>query len=454
MKNDLKHRLLHAIGATSVGPILTAAIQLVSVPVFLHFWGPKLYGEWLVLSAIPIYLGLTDFGFGSVAATEMTMLVARGEKAAALEVFQSTWLMTTGVSLSIGLCVALGLWALPIQKWVPVTLLSRGQLTGILCALSVYVLLDLQWTVIVAGFRSDGNYTLGTHLGNIGRFATNASSIVAVACHASPLLVAVILVVVRLVSNWTCQIVLRRKSPWLTYGYHYSSFKVIRKLFGPALAYMAFPAGNAFSLQGMTIVVGAALGPIAVVMFSTVRTLTRFAYQMVDMVTNSVWTELAVAFGSGNRQLARNIHRCACQASLGLSFAAILFLSLFGVRIYGYWTHHQIVMDISLFHLLLLEVLTNALWFTSSVVSIACNSHQRQAMTYLLSTALSLPIAYILMSWLGLKGAGISLLMVDLCMIGYVLSHSLSLLQDNLAEFSLALLRAPSLGAGNPGGLD
>ncbi len=41
--------------------MLTAAIQLVSVPVFLHFWGPKLYGEWLVLSAIPVYLGFTDY---------------------------------------------------------------------------------------------------------------------------------------------------------------------------------------------------------------------------------------------------------------------------------------------------------------------------------------------------------------------------------------------------------
>jgi O-antigen/teichoic acid export membrane protein len=175
---------------------------------------------------------------------------------------------------------------------------------------------------------------------------------------------------------------------------------------------------------------------------------------MVDMITNSVWTELAVAFGVGNRQLARNIHRCACQASLGLSFTAILFLSLFGVRIYGYWTHHQILMDINLFHLLLLEVLANAFWFTSSVVSMACNRHERQAMVYLLATALSLPLAYILIPWLGLKGAAISLLMVDLCMIGYVLGHSLALLHDNLAEFAFALVRAPSLGAGNPGGSD
>ena len=99
MKNhNLKRRLFHAVGATSLGPVLTAVIQLVSVPMFLHFWGAKLYGEWLVLSAIPIYLGFTDFGFGNVAGSEMTMLVARGAKDAALEVFQSTWLLTTVVS--------------------------------------------------------------------------------------------------------------------------------------------------------------------------------------------------------------------------------------------------------------------------------------------------------------------------------------------------------------------
>ena len=113
MKRNLKYRLFHAIGATSLGPIVTAIIQLVGVPVFLHFWGPKLYGEWLVLSAIPIYLGFTDFGFGGVAANEMTMLVARGEKSAALEVFQSTWVLTTAVSVSFGLCVALGVMGTP-----------------------------------------------------------------------------------------------------------------------------------------------------------------------------------------------------------------------------------------------------------------------------------------------------------------------------------------------------
>jgi O-antigen/teichoic acid export membrane protein len=445
MKRNIKHRLLHAVGATSIGPIVTAIIQLISVPVFLHFWGPKLYGEWLVLSAIPIYLGFTDFGFGSVAANDMTMQVARGEKSAALEVFQSVWVLTTAVSVSFALLVAFGLWALPIERWLKVTLLSRGQVSAILCVLCVYVLLDMQWTVIAAGFRCDGNYALGTLLGNIARFCTNASSIIAVAFHASPLCVAATLVVARLLGNWTCQFVLRRKSPWLHYGQRFARFRVIQKLFGPAVAYMALTAGNSFIYQGMTIVVGAALGPVAVVVFSTTRTLTRFAYQMVDMITNSIWAELSTAFGEGNWLLARKIHRYACQASLGLSSAAILFLMLFGDRIYGYWIHYKVAMDHPLFHILLFEVLANSFWFTSSVVPLACNRHERQSVVYVAATALSLPAAYLLMPRFGLAGAGFSLLLADLCMISYVLPHSLALLHDTPGDFMRALLRFSSL---------
>ena len=245
IQRNLKLRLFHAVGAQSLAPVLTAAIQLVSVPVFLHFWGPKLYGEWLVLSAIPVYLGFTDFGFGSVAGSEMTMLVARDEREAALGVFQSAWLLTTGVSVSFGLCVVAGLWALPVERWLKIDLLARGQVIAILAALCVYVLLDLQWTVIVAGFRCDGNYALGALLGVIVRFCTNAFSVIVVVIHASPLMVALTLVCFRFLGNRICQIVLMRKSPWLRYGYREAHISVIRKLFGPAIAYMAFPAGNA-----------------------------------------------------------------------------------------------------------------------------------------------------------------------------------------------------------------
>jgi O-antigen/teichoic acid export membrane protein len=445
MSSPLKRRLLQSVGATSLGPILTAIIQLVNVPVFLHFWGAKLYGEWLVISALPVYFGLTDFGIGSVAANEMTMMVARGEKNSALEVFQSTWLLTTVVSLSFTTIVALGIWILPIEQWIKVVLLSRGQVMAILCILCVYILLDMQWTVLAAGFRCDGNYALGTLIGNAVRLTTNASAVVAVAFHATPVAVAVCLVVFRLAGNRAGQIALRRKSPWLHYGYRHASTAAIRKLFRPGIAYLAIPAGNAFILQGMTVVVGSVLGPVAVVMYTTVRTLTRFVYQMSDMITNSIWAEMSAAIGSGNQLLARNLHRVACQATIGCSGAAILFLMVFGRLIYGIWTHHRINLDQTLYYILLVEVLANALWFTSSIVPISCNRHERQSIIYVLSTASSLPIAYLLLRWIGLPGAGVSLLVADICMIAYVLTNSLTILHDTPGAFLRALVSAPSL---------
>lgn len=92
-------RLLRGIGATALYPIVSAVIQLVSVPVFLRFWGPSLYGEWLLLSTVPTYLSLTDMGFGSVAGNDMTMRVAAGDRTGALRSFQSAWVMICVIRL-------------------------------------------------------------------------------------------------------------------------------------------------------------------------------------------------------------------------------------------------------------------------------------------------------------------------------------------------------------------
>lgn len=450
MSNSLKRRLVHSLGATSLGPILAAAIQLVSVPLFLNYWGAKLYGEWLVISALPVYFGLTDFGIGSVAGNEMTMLVARGERQNALGVFQSAWVLTTMASLSFAAIFAFAIWALPVEHWLKLTLISRGELIAILCILCMYVLLDMQWTVIASGFRCDGNYALGQFTGSVIRLATNAAAMLAVALLASPVVVAVVLTLSRLVGNQIGQNVLLRKSPWLHYGYTFASLAVIRKLIRPGVAYLAIPAGNAFILQGMTVVVGTVLGPVAVVLFSTTRTLTRFVYQMADMVANSVWAEMSAAIGAGRILLARNLHRVACQMTLGLSGAAVIFLIVSGRTIYGIWTHHKLVLDQTLYYVLLAEVLANALWFTSSIVPISCNRHERQSAVYLIATTASLPTAYMLMYWMGLPGVGVSLLLTDVCMIAYVLTKSLAILHDSPVEFSRAMFRFPTLAGENP----
>jgi O-antigen/teichoic acid export membrane protein len=208
---------------------------------------------------------------------------------------------------------------------------------------------------------------------------------------------------------------------------------------------MAFPLGNAMSIQGMLIVIGIALGPIAVTFFSTLRTLTRVGVMIVETVRHSIWPELSAAFGERNWAYARKLHGKGCQAAMLLCGGATLFLALFGRRIYIFWTHGMLPYNATLFHVLLLVVLINSLWYASSAVSLACNAHQRIAGVLLVSTMSSLPVAYLLMTHFGLLGAALSLVATDAVMVPYVLESSLSILHESHYDFLRELFTSPNL---------
>src|SRR4030088_3738187 len=91
MDSSVERRLTLGFISNWLSKLASAIIQLIQVPVFLHFWSVPLYGEWMILNSIPAYLSFSNIGFGSVAGNEMTMMVARNDRDGALRVFQSCW---------------------------------------------------------------------------------------------------------------------------------------------------------------------------------------------------------------------------------------------------------------------------------------------------------------------------------------------------------------------------
>src|SRR5579875_1692237 len=91
MDSGVKRRLTLGFIVNWIGRASSTLVQLIQVPVFLHFWNTPLYGEWMIVNAIPAYLSFSNIGFGTVAGNEMTMLVARKERDSALRIFQSCW---------------------------------------------------------------------------------------------------------------------------------------------------------------------------------------------------------------------------------------------------------------------------------------------------------------------------------------------------------------------------
>jgi len=445
MSQAVRSRLIKGFAAQGFAAVINLISQVASIPLFIHFWGGILYGEWLILSTIPSYFALSDLGFANAAGTEMTLRVASGDRAGALKVFQSAWLLVTGVSLLVTLAMLGSVHWLPLERWLHISTLVHGEVVAVVSLLVLQVFFDLQTGLINAGYRCDGKFALGTIIANTLRFVEFLATVVALCCGAHLIALALTIMVVRLTGNTLSILYLRSLRPWLTYGWRHADLATLKRITSPALTFMGFPIGSALSLQGMVTVVGIVLGPGVVVVFTTSRTLTRAVWQILGAITNTIWVELSTAFGANDIALARSLHRRACQAALWLvvPFSAALFL--IGPLIYRLWTRGKLPFDPTLFGLLLLVVVANSLWSTSYVVLLSVNCHQRLAAVYVAATGLSLAIALVLTRLIGLHGTALALLVIDIFMSTYVVPRSLALVQDTLPAFLKFILTPPFL---------
>lgn len=445
MSNTVQTRLIKGFAAQGFGQAVNLIIQVVSIPLFIHFWGKTLYGEWLLLSTVPAYFALSDLGFANAAGNEMSMRVARGDRPGALVVFQSAWVLVTVLTLALTVTMMIAAHFLPLILWLKLTTLSQAEVTLVVMILLVQLFFDLQTSLLGIAYRCDGHFAAGTMIRNALRLSEFLAGAIVICLGGHLVVVALATMLTRIVGNGLTVLDIRRRSSWLVMGWRHADLPTLRAMVSPAISFMGFPLGNALSLQGMLIVIGNVLGPVPVVIFSTVRTLSRFVWQIMSAIVNTVWVELSAAFGAGDIPLARRLHRRTCQAAIWISIPLCLAMLAVGGPLYHLWTHGKLSYDPALFALLLLVVICNSFWSASYITLVAVNRHQKLALTYAISTALSLVVAAVLTPLLGLPGAALALLVIDVFMSAYVVRRSLALVEDTLPAFAKFILTPPRL---------
>jgi O-antigen/teichoic acid export membrane protein len=235
----------------------------------------------------------------------------------------------------------------------------------------------------------------------------------------------------------------RKDIPWIKFGCRHARWLEIRRLTRPAFAFMAFAIGNAVNIEGTVLAVSYALGPVAVVTFATARTISRVALQMVQLVNQTFWPELGAAFGAGNIDLVRTLHRRACQMALIIALGLIAVMMTIGPWFLEHWTSHKVPPSPELLLLLMVSVLLYAGWSTSSTLLAAINRHQTLAAYYIFGTGVTVVVTYFAARTSGLNAAAASLILSELIMNTYVLPASLRVAHDTWGGFAAAMFRYP-----------
>jgi len=444
-RSAVRRRLAAGFGVNVFSRGVGTLIQLLSVPIFLRHWGTDLYGEWLLLNSIPSNFALSDMGFGSTAGNEMTMLMAAGRQQEALEVFQSVLALTTGISSALGALFLALVWFLPFQSWLHTYSISRHDTKIVVLLLVLSVLLSMQETLYQAAFRCVAKYVYGTFLKSLILFLSFLAVSGVVFFGGNVVQTAAVYFGINALGTLLLWLALKHEVPWIRFGFEHARWATLRRLAGPSISFMAMPIGNAINLQGMLLVVGHVLGPVAVVIFATARTVSRTAIAFMGMISNTIWPEMSTAVGAGDWPLARAIHRRACQVSISCGLAIVAAMAVVGPWIWRRWTVHQFPTDHVLLDLMLLLVVFSSLWLTSITALTATNRHQHVAMVYLAVTSCSLAAAWLLAEHFGLRGAALALIVGEIFMACSVMRSSLRFLGDTFAGFARSMFSVPRL---------
>ncbi|MGI4828004.1 MAG: lipopolysaccharide biosynthesis protein [Janthinobacterium lividum] len=443
MDGGTRRRLILGFVSNWVSRLAGSIIQLVQVPVFLHYWPLALYGDWLVVNAIPSYLSFSNIGFGSVAGNEMTMLMGRKDQEGALRVFQSCWWLIVLLCSVVTAIFAVVLYTLPVARWLNLNVMTQSDAKWVIFLLGTAVLFGQLEQLLQSAYTCVGRYPYGSFLKSVMTLVAFVAMLLPVVLGYSVRYTALAFSIANALGTIVLCFTVRHDVPWIRYGWQHARFAEIRRLSGPAIAFMGFPIGNALNIQGTLLAVGHVLGSVDVVVFGTARTVSRVALQMVQMVNSTFWPELSSSFGAGNMPLVRALHRRACQMALAIALVLIATMMTIGPWFLSHWTGHRVPPSPRLLFLLLLSVFFYSLWSTSSTLLSAINQHRKLSLYYLIATSITILLTVVMAKYHGLLGAAASLVVSELIMNFYVLPASLHISEDTWGDFMRSMTHIP-----------
>jgi O-antigen/teichoic acid export membrane protein len=408
--DGLRGRLVRGVAANALGKIYVTVIQLVSVPALVSAWGVEDYGVWLMLSTIPTYLALSDFGFSQAATADMTMKVARGDREGALVTFQSLWCLVAIVGAAlVALAGGLLFGAARFRDAAP----WIADHAAVLFVLTGYAVAAQGTRVLLTGFHSSGYYALGTAVYDTFCFVEGLLVIAAAMFGSHHMHCALVLLAGRIATGTLLYTTLRQRVPWIDLGAAHARTGELQRLLRPALGAMAIPLSLALNVQGMVLVVGAVLSPAAVAIFSAVRTLSRVAVQVVGIFGRASMPEISAAKALGQKDGLAKILRMNLAVLAIVLLPAALVLALFGPEIVKLWTGGAIAPDAAFVALMAAGMVLHAVWMLATQMLLAVNGHGRAAVLALAVSTATIAAAVPAAQVFGLAGVAVVLLAGD-----------------------------------------
>ncbi len=433
-------RVVRSLTAILVGKVVLTAGSLLLVPLYLTHWSTPLYGEWLAISAAVAYLSTLDLGMNMGAVNRLTQAYARGEAAEYQGVQRAGLTFYLGIAVCGTLFVAVVASAVPIRNHLGLVEMTSRESALTIFILACLVLWAMPSGFITATYRSVGDMATSQWIGNAQQLLVVMATAAALLLGSGPIGIAYsqlgILATVTAFTVWH----LRRRDSSLVLSLGRWRKGVLQGLLRPSLFFVLAIAANAITLQGSVIVVSVALGGGAVAMFVTLRTLVNTIRQLVNTVVISVWPELTRLDARGDLGTLRSVHSIVVVATSAVCIAFGAALWWEGAEVISVWTRRALTADLLTLRLLLSFLVFQSPIIVAFVFVAASNRHARVSVALVISSAVGLTLAALLVRRFGTAGIVAGLMVGDLVVCShFVVREACGLVGERYGAFAWRL---------------
>jgi O-antigen/teichoic acid export membrane protein len=403
---------------------------------FLVAWGAATYGEWLLLTAVPSYLALSNLGFA--AAGSNAAAAVRQDAFAVRGVVRAVWIVVTCTSLLAAGLVLLIFHSTNILDQLKLAIIDRASAEVILLASVLLVLARIQMGILEIPFRAAEKYPAYNYIENCAQLIEFFAVIASLKLHCDPAGVALAMVGARGGMLLSTALYCFFRYPEFIIGVAATIRPVAVSLWKSSLGFLIIPSAQAINNQGFSILIGIFLGPTQLAMFTAFRTLVRLTESILAALFNVLMYE--VAYSTGSRERIAKIYRLGTGlASLAavISFATLIVLAPFVFQI---WTRNKLPFSYLAFSVVGFGGLLRSFSAPAAAVLFGLNRTIEYSIIYCIGTVLSIFVgAFFAAKMQNLVGAVSANVITDIVIVIYLVPAASRITDTSLSELVLAL---------------
>lgn len=404
--------------------------QIVLVPLYIIYWGSELYSDWIIISAMTVIFSMSDIGLNNVIQNRFSMRFAENNISECKSLLSNNILIVSVIFAIALIFTMIYLVCFDILESMGLHLLSRMEASIIFLLLVCRVFIGMYSGIENAVYLANHKAFRAVYMDQTAMLCVVIITIFCLLLHISMVYMCILFCLPYLV------LILIKRFDTVKYFPYPISFsdvnvKSLKGLLLPSISFMSFPLGNAIVLQGYTLVVNKYFGADSVVLFNTTRTMCNFMKTFLSTIQNSAWPEYSIAYGSGNYERMRGLHRKVLHTTLLCTLVMCILLSVAGPAIYKIWVHDEVSFQYPLMYAFLIVLSLEMIWTSSGITLMATNNHIKMGIVYVVGAFISIAIGSLIAScYPKLEWVEYSLVIMQLSLIIFTVNSSLKLTKD------------------------